>query len=96
MRAEYDSEANAISIDLLHVNHWERGETVHARGNVALASAGVANVEVLYPDMGIEEPLAAVAERYALDVEALVAAARSALAAPDRVIELEVHARSVA
>jgi hypothetical protein len=44
----------------------------------------------------VEEPLAAVAARYGLDREALIAAARSALAAPDREILLEVSARVVA
>lgn len=46
--------------------------------------------------MGIDEPLAAVAARYDLDLEALHAAAQSALAAPDRVIVLEVAARTPA
>lgn len=40
------------------------------------------------------EPLAAAANRYDLDLEALKAAARSALEAPDRVITLEVAARA--
>ena len=46
------------------------------------------------PDLGIGEPLAAVAERYNLDREALLEAAQSALAAPDRVVGLEVAART--
>lgn len=40
--------------------------------------------------------VALVAERYGLDHEALAAAAQSALAAPDRLISLEVAARSAA
>ena len=55
-----------------------------------------AEVQLLYPDMGISEPLGAVAERYDLDLEALHAAAQSALAAPDRVVVLEVEARAPA
>jgi hypothetical protein len=43
-------------------------------------------MQLLYPDLGISEPLWAVAERYDLDLEALHAAAQSALAAPDRVV----------
>jgi hypothetical protein len=39
--------------------------------------------------MGLAEPLS---ERYDLDREALAAAAQSALAAPDRVVSLEVAA----
>ncbi len=46
--------------------------------------------------IGLAEPLAAVAERYDLDREALAAAAQSALAAPDRQVSLEVAARSAA
>lgn len=46
--------------------------------------------------MSISEPLGAVAERYDLDLEALHAAAQSALAAPDRVVVLEVEARAPA
>jgi hypothetical protein len=37
-----------------------------------------------------------VADRYALDLEALHAAAQSALAAPDRVVVLKVAARTPA
>lgn len=94
MRAEYDSQANAISIDLVAVDHWDGGEHAHDRANVAFADGRVANVEILYPDLGLDEPITLVAARYALDVEALKAAARSALEAPDRVIELDVHART--
>lgn len=46
--------------------------------------------------MSISEPLGAVAERYDLDLEALHAAVQSALAAPDRVVVLEVEARAPA
>jgi hypothetical protein len=53
-------------------------------------------VQLLYPDLGIDEPLAAVAGRYDLDREALQAAAQSALAAPDRAVVVEVAARASA
>jgi hypothetical protein len=53
-------------------------------------------VQLLYPDMGIAEPLAAVADRYDLDREALEAAAQSALAAPNRVVSVDVAAASPA
>jgi hypothetical protein len=46
--------------------------------------------------MGISEPLAAMADRYDLDREALEAAAQSALAAPNRVVSVEVAAGSPA
>jgi len=45
---------------------------------------------------GLEDPLTAVAAAYDLDLEALLAAARAALAAPDRTIVLDVLARVTA
>lgn len=71
-------------------------DELHPRGIVALLDQRPVEVQLLYPDLGISEPLAAVADRYRLDFEALAAAAQSAFAAPDRVISLEVAARSAA
>jgi hypothetical protein len=96
MRADYDSTANAISIAITDAQHADASDEVHARAIVALAAGRPVEVQLLYPDMGISEPLAAVAERYELDREALYAAAQSALAAPDRVVSLEVAARASA
>ncbi len=96
MRADYDSSANAISIAINDAPHADRGDDVHSRAIVALADGEPVEVQVLYPDMGISEPLAVVANRYDLDLEALHAAAQSALAAPDRVVVLEVAARASA
>jgi hypothetical protein len=94
MRADYDSTANAISIAIANVPHADESDVVHSRAIVALAEGKPVEVQLLYPDMGIGEPLAAVADRYDLDGEALHAAAQSALAAPDRVVTLEVEARA--
>jgi hypothetical protein len=94
MRADYDSTANAISIASTNVPHADESDVVHSRAIVALAEGKPVEVQLLYPDMGIGEPLAAVADRYDLDREALHAAAQSALAAPDRVVTLEVEARA--
>lgn len=96
MRADYDSTANAISIAITDAPHAASGDEVHSRAIVALAAGKPVEVQLLYPDMGITEPLAAVADRYELDLEALHAAAQSALAAPDRVVVLEVAARTPA
>ena len=96
MRADYDSAANAISISITDVPHADASEEVHARAIVALAQGKPVEVQLLYPDMGTVEPLAAVADRYALDREALEAAAQSALAAPDRLVVVEVEARAPA
>jgi hypothetical protein len=96
MRADYDTTANAISITITDAPHADRGDEVHSRAIVALADGNPVEVQLLYPDIGISEPLAAVADRYGLDLEALHAAAQSALAAPDRVVVLEVAARAPA
>ncbi len=96
MRADYDSRANAISIVITDSQTADRSDEVHPRAIVALAAGRPIELQVLYPDMGISEPLAAVAQRYDLDREALQAAAQSALAAPDRVVLVEVAARSPA
>lgn len=90
MQAGYDSQANAISITLAPVEHADRADQVHGRAIVALHDGHPIELQLLYPDMGIEEPLAAAADRYSLDRGALEAAARSALAVPDRVVVLDV------
>jgi hypothetical protein len=96
VRAEYDSSANAISITIADAMSADRSDEVHPRAIVALAAGHPVEVQLLYPDMGVSEPLIAVTKRYGLDREALEAAAQSALAAPDRLISLEVAARPAA
>ena len=96
MQADYDSTANAVSITVADTQRADHSDEVHPRAIVALLDERPVEVQLLYPDLGISEPLAAVADRYGLDYEALAAAAQSALAAPDRVISLEVAARSAA
>jgi hypothetical protein len=87
--ADYDSEANAISIELASEARAERADQVHRRAVVALRDSRPIELQLLYPDSGVDEPLRAVAERYALDPEALIAAA-AALAAPNRSVSVEV------
>jgi hypothetical protein len=96
MRADYDSEANALSIDLTRFDLFERQEQVHdTYCHVGFAKGVPANVELLNPaeQLGL---LDVVADRYDLDGEALLTAAQAALAAPDRVVELEVAAQVAA
>jgi hypothetical protein len=96
MRADYDSQANAISIALSGQERAERADEVHPRAVVALHDGCPVELQLLYPDLGIEEPLEAVSLAYALDKEALVAAVQAALAAPDRSVTLDVAVRSPA
>lgn len=97
MRADYDSEADALSIDLLVVDHWDAAdEPIHDDYcQVALASGKPANIEVLYPRAHPEHLrfLDKAADRYDLDAELLKTLATAALAAPDRVVELTLGER---
>jgi hypothetical protein len=97
MRAEYDSEADALSIDLVDADRWEGADQVVEDSfcTVALADGRPANVELLAPGKHLEL-LDRVAELHGLDAEALRAAAGSALAAPDRVVVLDVSRRATA
>jgi hypothetical protein len=90
MRADFDSQANAVAITLVAGKRADHGERVHERAIVAVAGDLAVDVELLYPDQGIDEPLAQVALRYDLDRQALLAAAKAALAAPDRPVLLDV------
>lgn len=96
MRADYDSHANAISIELAPTGQAVRADQVHPRAVVALHGDLPVELQLLYPDLGVDEPLRAVARRYALDPEALIAAAAAALAAPNRSVTVDVAVRSAA
>ena len=92
MRADYDSEVDALSIELRQVDRLDRQEQVDDDYcNVGIVDDTVVDVELLYPTKCIDL-LVVAAERYGLDGPALVAAARAALAVPDRVVKLEVGA----
>jgi hypothetical protein len=96
MKADYDSEANALSIGLVEVERWDHGEDVDGLYcHVAIADGRPVNVELLDP----REHLALLeqaSERYGLDGPALIAAAQAALAAPDRTVTVDVAARAAA
>jgi hypothetical protein len=94
MKADYDSEANALSIDLIQVDRWDDGDSVDKdeQCNVAFFQGRVVNVELLYPE-GNLELLNAAADKFDLDAEGLLAAAKAALAAPDRSVTLELTGR---
>jgi uncharacterized protein YuzE len=96
MRADYDSKADALTVELRQVEHFDRGEQVDDDYcNVGIADGGVVAVELLYPAEHLDL-LGAVAERYDLDGTALIAAARAALAAPDRLVVMDVAEHAAA
>ena len=92
MKADYDSQAEALSIDLAEVDRWDSGEAIDdTYCNVAFRNGRPVNIELLNPQDRLDL-LDVAAERYSLDRFALAAAAQAALAAPDRVVTLDVAA----
>jgi len=89
MKADYDSEADALSIDLGAAEHCDDGVSMDKdeNCNLALLNGQVVNVELLYPADNLEL-LGVAAERFDLDGQGLLAAAKAALAAPDRLMTL--------
>jgi hypothetical protein len=96
MRADYDSEADALSIELRHIERYDYQEQVDDDYcNVGFVGGCPVDVELLSPARHLDL-LEVAAERYSLDSVALIAAAQAALAAPDRVVSLDVAVRAVA
>jgi hypothetical protein len=85
---------DALSIDLVTVERWDRGEGVDEDYcTVSFADRRPVNVELIAPRTHIDL-LVRAAERFGLDAEAIQAAAQSALAAPNRAVVLDVHGRA--
>lgn len=96
MKADYDSEADALSIDLIEVDHWDFGEEIeHTSCTVALRDGRPVNVELLAPERNLGQ-LKIAAERFDLDPQALLAAARAGLSVPDRPVTVEIGNPSAA
>lgn len=88
MKAYFDSEANAVSIDLLEVDHWDGGDEFDEYYcTVAFSKDRLANIGLLYPSEKLHL-LGDVADRYDLDAIKLIAAARAAIAAPDSTVTI--------
>lgn len=96
MKADYDSEANALNIELSRFQRYERQEQVHdSYCTVGFAEGRLVDIELLTPADHLDL-LEVAAQSYDLDGTALVAAAQAALAAPDRSVTLDVGVRTVA
>lgn len=88
MKAYFDSEANAVSIDLLEVDHWDDGDEFDEYYcTVAFSKGHLVNIGLLYPSEKLHL-LGEVADRYDLDASKLTAAAKAAIAAPDRAVTI--------
>lgn len=98
MEADYESAADTIQIVLEQRGGLSGGSEVVGAGAVIVSycEGRAAMVDVIGTGNGFEAPLSLAARRNGLDAEALVAAAKAALAAPDRVVRLDVDARAVA
>lgn len=86
MKATYDSEANALGIELIEVDYWDDGDGFDEDYcNVAFSKGRLVYIGLLYPSEKLPL-LVAVARDYELDADGLIAAAKAALAAPDRAV----------
>jgi hypothetical protein len=76
-----------------HFDHEEQGDDDCC--SVGIVDGQAVAVELLGPERHLDL-LEVAAERFDLDAMALIAAAQAALAAPDRVVSLDVAARAAA
>lgn len=97
MRADYDSEGDTIQLELEPVRKLAHSEVVEDGAViVGVFDDRPVMLDVIGTREGFEGSLRVAAERYDLDAGALIAAARAALAVPDRVVRLDVEARIAA
>lgn len=96
VKADYDSEAEALSIVLRDVRRLDDQEQVDEDYcYVGIVAGQAVNVSLIYPAQHLDL-LVVVARRYDLDGEALVAIAKAALAAPDRLVTMDLSGVLVA
>lgn len=96
MRADFDSEANALDLELVQFEHYDDQEQVDDDFcTVGFAGGQLVDVELLDPADHLDL-LEVVADRYDLDGTALLAAAKAALAAPDRLVTMDLSKSLVA
>ncbi len=90
MRGDFDTEANALEIDLSRVNYADHADIVDdTYCHVAMAGEEAVRISLLVPADHLDL-LTTVAERHDLDAEELLATARAALAAPDHLVEVSI------
>jgi hypothetical protein len=90
MKADYDSEADALSIVLAPFDRYDDQDAVDEDNcHVGIVGGRAVDIELLYPARHLDL-LQIAADRYDLDGAALLAIARAALAAPDRLVTMEL------
>lgn len=86
MKADYDSQANALGIELIEVDRWDDGDGFDEDFcNLGFSKGRLVYIGLLYPSDNLDL-LRAVSKTYALDAEEVIASAKAALAAPDRAV----------
>ncbi len=91
MKADHDSEADAILIEIEEVDRWDRGVVIDdaMSCDVAFRADRPVAVSLRYPEEEFRL-LDVAAHRFDLDADSLRAAAGVALTLPDREITIEV------
>lgn len=96
MRGDFDTEADALEIDLIRSRYADHADIVDdTYCHVAMMGEEAVRISLLAPANHLDL-LAEVAERHDLDVEELLATARAALAAPDHLVEVSIGKSLVA
>jgi len=96
MKADYDSEADALSIVLARFKKYDDQEAVDEDNcHVGIVGGRPVDIELLYPARHLDL-LQKTADRYDLDATALFAIAKAALAAPDRLVTMDLSESLVA
>lgn len=95
MQALYDSEAQALQIDLEGPGYtYDHDEDVTGRCTVSVTAEGRAvAIEVLSPQRSLSHDLREAAVRYSLDTNVLLAIAQTAVQHPDREVLLKIRDR---
>jgi len=98
MTADYESAFDTIQITLGEVDHLNGGSEVIENGAVIVGycEGRPAMIDIIGTRSGFEKALCIAAERNGLDAEALIAASKAAIAAPDRPVRLDVGTRVAA
>jgi hypothetical protein len=88
LKADYDSEANALGIELVEVERWDDGyEFDDDYCNLGFLEGRLVYIGLLYPSQNLQL-LEAVAKAYGLEAGTVLAAAKAALAAPDLAVTI--------
>ena len=88
MKADFDSEANALAIELIDVDRWDDGDGFDEDYcNLGFSKGRLVYIGLLCPADNLHL-LKAVSETYELDAEEVIATAKAALAAPDRSVTI--------